>query len=121
MLGIGVHLLIWPAAMGASSFRLLLLVIGDVHALTAFFIAVGMFRAFALIANGKWHIYGSRIRAFSALLSGVVWLQLAIALVLLIPAQGTPPSPGIPVYTVLFLAELYSTYRAASDGRFGGR
>jgi hypothetical protein len=116
LLGLGVHLLIWPDAMRASSFRILLSAVGSDY-LTAFYLFVGCFRAAALWLNGNWPRWGPQVRALGALLGAVVWLQMDIALAQLAPAVGIPPSPGIPVYSALFLAELYSTYRAASDAR----
>jgi hypothetical protein len=116
LFALGVHLLIWPDAIKASSFRILLNVIGS-DSMMAFYLLVGGFRAVALYLNGNWPVWGPQVRALGALAGAVVWLQMDIALAQLAPAVGTPPSPGIPVYTALFIAELYSTYRAAADAR----
>lgn len=120
LLGLGVHLAVWPHAMGASAFRFILEVVGSQN-LTIFYLMVGIFRIVALVANGRWQTWGPRVRALAALCGAGVWLQMDIALLKLVPEVGSPPSPGIPVYSALFLAELVSTYRAAVDGRIRDR
>jgi hypothetical protein len=42
----------------------------------------------------------------------MIWGQMCVALFLLIPNVGSTPSPGIPVYLVLAIFELFSMYRA---------
>lgn len=116
LFGLGIQLLIWPHAMSASSFRFLLDVIGAQY-LMMFYLFVGWFRGVALFLNGNWPTWGPRVRALGAMLGAGVWMQMDISLIRLIPEQGTPPSPGIPVYSALVIAELISTYRAAADAR----
>jgi len=47
-----------------------------------------------------------------ALSGALIWVQVSISLYLLSAMLGTPPSPNIPVYFVLSIAELVSLYRA---------
>lgn len=111
---LGVHLLVWPEAMGASSFWLILSTFGRSW-LTAVYLIVGGLRMMALFANGASKRLGPHVRAIGAFCGAAIWLQMDIALIGLIGAQGTPPSPGIPVYSALVVAELFATYRAAAD------
>jgi uncharacterized membrane protein len=114
---LGLWMLAFPASMGASAFHYINAVIGN-FSLMAFFLLVGGFRISALIANGRWKIWGGRIRALGSWAGAIIWLQMAVALAMLIPNVGTPPSPGIPVYFALAIAELISTYRARADGHY---
>lgn len=111
---LGLHTLVWPHAVGASAFRLMLDFVPPQN-LAAFFLMVGLLRGAALIANGQWPFIGPHLRALGALCGAVIWLQMTVALFLLIELQRTPPSPGIPVYFAMFVAELAATYRAAAD------
>jgi hypothetical protein len=114
---LGLWMLVFPASMGASSFRFINAMIGN-FSLMAFFLLVGFGRVAALIANGRWKVWGGRIRALGSWAGAIIWLQMAVALSLLISNVGTPPSPGIPVYFALAIAELISTYRARADGHY---
>ena len=90
LLALGVLVIQWPDAMAASAFRYVLHIIGPIH-LGIFYIVIGGFRIAALIANGSWQ-HGPYVRAFGALAGAVIWSQMDLALVLLIPHAGTPPS-----------------------------
>ncbi len=111
MLGLAVHIAIWPQSIGSSAFRFILEVLNPAWLGIGFF-AAGTLRLAALIANGAWPFYGPILRAVGALSGAMIWAQMSVALVLLIPNVGLIPSPGIPVYLVLALFELFSMYRA---------
>ncbi|MBR1150067.1 hypothetical protein [Bradyrhizobium sp. JYMT SZCCT0428] len=111
MLGLAVLIALWPDAIAASAFRYLLLVLSPAWLGGGFCIA-GTLRLAALVANGSWPFYGPILRAIGALSGAMIWCQMCIALVLLIPNVGSTPSPGIPVYLVLTIFELFSMYRA---------
>jgi hypothetical protein len=115
MLVLGFWILIFPHAIGSSSFYLLQRIIGN-FGLTIFFLFIGFFRIAALFANGRWKVWGGRIRAASAIGGAIIWIQMAVALWLLVPTAGRAPSPGIPIYFALAIAELISTKRARADG-----
>ena len=119
MLGLALLIAIWPASIGASAFRYMLLVMSPAAVAIVFF-TLGTARIAALIANGHWPIYGPFVRAAGALFGALMWLQMDLALINLMPNAGTPPSPGIPVYFFLFAFELVSMYRALA-GRHGYR
>lgn len=110
LLGLGFLVIQWPQSVVVSDFRYILHAVGPVH-LGIFFIVIGGFRIAALIANGSWR-RGPIVRAVGALAGALVWGQMELALLLLIPIAGTPPSPGVPVYFGLVIGELISVYRA---------
>lgn len=111
MLGLALHIAIWPDAIGASAFRKILEVLPQAW-LGVGFLIVGAGRLAALVANGSWPYYGPLLRAAGALSGAMIWFQMCIALYQLVPTLGSPPSPGIPVYLVLTIIELLSMYRA---------
>jgi len=111
MLGLAGLIALWPEAMAASAFRYLLAFISPGWLGSAFFLA-GCLRLAALVANGEWPRYGPILRAIGAFAGAMLWGQMGFALFQLMPNVGTPPSPGIPVYLVLSLFELFSMYRA---------
>jgi hypothetical protein len=111
MLGLALHIALWPEAIGASAFRHILRVLDEAWLGWGFAIA-GTARLSALVANGHWRLYGPLLRAGGALSGALIWLQMSIALYQLGPSLGHPPSPGIPVYFVLSVVELISMYRA---------
>lgn len=111
MIGLAVLIAFSPGSIGASAFRLLLNVLTPAWLGWGFAIA-GFARLVALIANGHWKFWGPILRASGAFAGALIWCQMCIALMLLIPHAGSPPSPGIPVYLVLTLVELVSIYRA---------
>lgn len=111
MLAQAVHLVIWPQAVAASEFRLLLETLPQAW-LTWGFLVAGVLRLAALVANGQWPYWGPVLRAAGALSGAVIWAQMSVALYRLAPVAGTPPSPGISIYLVLSVIELLSMYRA---------
>lgn len=115
MLGLAIEIAIWPGTIGASAFRYMLQVVGTQN-LGTFFAVAGLLRIAALTANGRWPVYGPRIRAVAAGCGALIWFQMLIALFILAPKSGIP-SPGIPVYLALTFGELISAYRAATDVR----
>ena len=118
MLGIAVEVAIWPAAVGASSFRFMLLVISPSN-IGMFFLAFGFLRIAALIANGSWPEHGPRMRAMGAGAAALMWGQMFVALLMMAPQNNGIPSPGISLFLFLTIGELLSAYRAMSDARPG--
>jgi hypothetical protein len=118
MLGLAVEIAIWPAAVGSSSFHFLLVIIGPLN-IGMFFMAFGLLRIAALIANGSWPEHGPRMRAMGAGAAALMWGQMFVALLLLAPQNNGIPSPGIPLYFCITIGELLSAYRAISDARPG--
>ena len=118
MLGMAFEIAIWPQAVAASSYRLMLIVINPLN-IGMFFMAFGLLRVAALIANGSWPEHGPRLRAMGAGAAALMWGQMGIALLLGIPQNNGIPSPGISLFLFLTLGELLSAYRAISDARPG--
>ena len=118
MIGMAVEIAIWPKAVAASSFRLMLGVINPLN-IGMFFLAFGLLRIAALIANGSWPEHGPRMRAMGAGAAALMWGQMCVALFLLTAQRNGIPSPGISLYFFLTVGELVSAYRAISDARTG--
>lgn len=119
MLGMAIEIGIWPRAVQASSFRLMLDIIDPLN-VGMFFMAFGLLRIAALIANGSWPEHGPRMRAMGAGAAAMMWGQMGIALILLTSQRDGVPSPGISLYFFMTIGELLSAYRAMSDARPGG-
>ncbi len=110
----GSIVLVWPETLSVSAFRYLFLTPSLLGPLC---FLVGFSRVIALIVNGRSWVYGPRFRAWAALLSGIVWLQLWISLAQYAHSDTGIPSIGLSNWLWLFLAELIVTYRAATDVR----
>lgn len=116
LVGLGIHLLIWPGSVAASKFVLVLNILG-VSVLTLMALFFGLLRATALYLNGNWPKWGARIRSISAFGGMSIWLQMAYSLIVIQQTNDQDPSPSVWPLLVLAGAELYSSYRAAADAR----
>lgn len=116
MLCIALTLFLSPRSIEASSFRLMLAAGYTQFAAAFFFLIAGGLRICALFANGTLPVYGPLVRAIGALAGAVIWGQMGIALLGMSPITGTI-SAGVPVYFALVGGELYSCFRAVTDGR----
>lgn len=116
MLGLALEIVLWPATIGASSFRLILRLVSAEH-MAVFFAVFGLMRIAALFANGSWPVHGPRLRAMGAGSAALMWGQMCVALLMLAPFNQGVPSPGLPVYFALTIGELVSAYRAVTDER----
>jgi hypothetical protein len=114
---LGLQLVIWPTALANSKFQFLLDVIKP-EVLAVLSLIVGLLRLVALYRNGQWPTWGPHVRAFCALATALVLLQMDVSLYLVQSAAQAPPSPTLPIFSALVLAEFYSTYRAAADARY---
>jgi hypothetical protein len=115
MLLTAAELVYWPNTIEASSFHLLLYVITP-GGMAIFLGGFGLLRIVALIANGSWPSHGPRLRAMGAGAAAVMWAQMGMALAQSVSERGTL-SPGVPIYLVLTLGEIFSAYRAMGDAR----
>lgn len=78
--------------------------------------AMGAARLVTLVINGRWP-HGPWLRVAGASLGFLMWSQV----VMVITWNGFQTgiaTTGIAVYLPMALAELYSIYRASSDGRY---
>lgn len=69
---------------------------------------VGMLRLAALFINGAWEP-SPMVRTIMSMLTCFLWVQLSLGLL------GGEMSLGVAVYPWLLIADMYSTFRAASD------
>lgn len=121
LLGLAFHLQIWPQSVGASSFHELTQHI-DPNLLGMFFALFGALRLSALIANGTWPVAGPWLRAIGAFAGAMCFGNMAAALYQGDLLAFLPPSPGLPVYSILAIFELISMYRAlVSVGKRNGK
>lgn len=111
LVSVGVHLLLFPRAIHAESFGVVLWLVGP-HALAASYLLIGWFRVAALVANGRIPVWGPRARMVGGAIGAVVWLQMGLGLVDL-----RVPPPSMMLYFLLCLGELAATYMAAADDR----
>ncbi len=79
--------------------------------------SAGFARIAALYINGRWP-KTPIIRMVCAGLGFVSWSQLSWLFLEGTMMTAGVPTPGIGVYPMLALAELYSIYRAAHDARY---
>lgn len=110
MIGMAVHIALWPDAIAAGAFRPMLGFM-SIISIFVFYALFGVLRLAALVANGRWR-YGPHLRAVCAFFAAFIWGQMGAALLVLIPHGGNPPSPEISVYFLLAFFEVVSMYRA---------
>jgi hypothetical protein len=116
MLGIGVHLMLWPGAVHGNAFAFLLHYV-PAETMSLFFWVLAISRIAALIINGHSPRLGPIVRGVASGMAAIIWGQMAATLYVLSAAGDVTPSSGIPIYSVLMLTELFSVYRASSDVR----
>jgi len=85
--------------------------IGSLDGWAAFAVTVGLVRLIALTINGAWRPT-PHMRAVTAGLSGVIYLQLAFGVV-----DAAGPLIGIALLPPLLVGELYICHRASSEAR----
>lgn len=81
--------------------------------------AMGALRLLTLVINGRWP-HGPWLRMIGAFFGFALWAQVVGVLVVHTSHTGVFTT-GIAVYFPMAMAELYSIYRASSDGRYGAR
>lgn len=112
MIAVGVGLvLVGPTeTFSNNSFRVIASVVSERTAggLCLFF---GLMRLGALWVNGRRGRETSLIRTFGCLGGFVFWLAIALGFLLTAP----PITTGVAVYTILAIAELHASGRAAGD------
>lgn len=78
--------------------------------------AMGAARLVTLVVNGRWP-HGPYLRIAGAGLGFALWMQVVVVIVINSLNTGLVTT-GIAVYFPMAMAELYSVYRASSDGRY---
>jgi hypothetical protein len=116
LLGLAIEMLIWPQILQASAFRYVAMA-GHAQAVGTLMLMAAVASFIALVVNGRSDMVGPKVRAWTALFRGIVWMQMDIALLLIIGENKGTPSPGIPIYFFLTVGEFYAAWRAATDVR----
>lgn len=83
------------------------------------FFVIGSARLAAIIANGTWKEYGIWMRSVGALLGALVWSQMFLSIVWVVPPDAV--SLGGPIFAVFTIVELLSIYRAIGMRDSNGR
>ena len=113
----GMEYWFWPEVIKDSSFHYLTSYIP--HELLLFILIVlGWSRCSALMLNGQTMFgvrMGSYIRAACGVISGVLWAQISVALLLLSFDRGLP-SPGLPFWVMFSFGEVYAAYTTVKNG-----
>lgn len=117
ILSIGLWTIPFPAAFAVGRFAAIDNIISPPE-LTALLVFLGACRWIALYYNGRYPLLGPMVRVICALGSGWIFVQMAVALWINHLTNGLDPSPGIPSYFILTLAEARNAFRAASDAKF---
>lgn len=78
--------------------------------------AMGAARLVTLVVNGRWP-QGPYLRIVGAGLGFALWMQV-VFVILFNSTQSGVVTTGLAVYFPMAMAELYSIYRASSDGRY---
>lgn len=115
MVALGITIFGWPRVSNGSILTVLVGAIGGT-ATAMVFLAVGLVRAGALIANGQSMWIGPRIRSFGASVASVLWASVVISMAQVSVMQGFP-SPMVIFFSAFTGAEVYISYRAALDVR----
>lgn len=80
--------------------------------------AMGSARLVTLVVNGRWP-KGPWLRVVGALFGFALWMQVFVVIAWTCLQTGIPTT-GLAVYFPMAMAEMYSVYRASSDGRYTG-
>lgn len=120
MIGLALEIAIWPQTIASGSLRVVLIIVSPQN-MAIFFAVFGLMRIAALIANGSWPTHGPRLRAMGAGSAALMWAQMCVALILIMPLNQGVPSPEIPIYFAFTIGELVSAYRAMTDERISSR
>lgn len=112
---LGFMLLAWPKITTAPAFHLFAWALPS-EAIALSLIVSGFACIAALLANGSSLEIGPRVRSWSALLRGVLWLQFAISTLQASLEQGFPFTVQ-PFWFTFAVAEIWVAYRAVLDVR----
>lgn len=118
MLGMAVEIYIWPGTLRSSVFVLTAGTLGT-NFIGAFCTAVGLLRFVALMLNGHkvWGLrVGPWIRSIASVFCAAMWGQFSLGLIHYSIVMDIP-SPGIPLWSLITLGELYIAYRAIHHAR----
>lgn len=115
MILVGGAMLIFPRMAHGSIMSILAAGLNS-YAIGTIFLALGLLRLAALIANGRSMQIGPRIRSFVAVLTSALWTTFTLSMARVSFEQGFP-SPMVFFWGPFTLAEVYISYRAVLDVR----
>ena len=116
MLGMAATIIVSPLTIQRGDYRYMLVAGFTPLTLGLFFTIVGSLRVVALYANGRWILWGPRLRALGAAAGALMWSWLCIALGYLTVGTGILPLELF-VWLGLAAGEILSTARAGADVR----
>ena len=114
MIGVSACVFLTPETIKLGAFRYMLTMGFDARAIYLMFGIAGWVRIFALLVNGRWPVWGPRLRALAAITGAFMWMQLSLALMAATSEQKVL-FIGIPVFLALTAGEIVSCYRAGTD------
>lgn len=114
MIMISVAVLLTPDTVAKGAFKYMISLGWSPLFFAIVMLITGAVRIWALWINGTGQPYGPRVRAFTALIGAVIWLQMSFSLFILTKDTQTL-SIGTGVWATMALFELYSCYRAGID------
>jgi hypothetical protein len=115
LLGLAATVVASPATIERGEFRYMLVKFTPL-ALALLFAALGMLRLVALYANGRWPMWGPRLRAIGACGAAMLWAWMALALIVMTRDTGALPLAAAACIG-LALGEIVSCAVAGSDVR----
>lgn len=117
-LGLAGQIFLWPESSRSGVFYWIAPSLRGIW-MSGLFLFLGSVRFYGLTLNGHrvfGHRIGPWIRAIAGVVCAVVWGQFVVGLMRLSVAQGYP-SPGIPLWLMVTLGEIYIAYRAIANAR----
>ncbi len=117
MILFGGGMLVFPRMAHGSILSILTALLNN-YAIGTIFLALGLLRMVALIANGRSMQIGPRIRSFVAVFTSALWTTFTLSMTRVSFEQGFP-SPMVFFWSMFTLAEVYISYRAVLDVRTG--
>ena len=113
--GMGAHILVSPEALSESRLAAVLDLVWPPRLSGLIYFVTGATRIGALVCANRLGWLSAYIRAVGAAAGGLIWLQMALALLLFSGQWNISVSPAIWLYMSAATAEFVSTYRARAD------
>lgn len=115
MVSFGFAMLLSPKMLHGSILSILAAMFAS-YVVGTIFLALGLLRMAALVANGRSMEIGPRIRSVVATICSALWTTFTLSMIRVSIDQGFP-SPMVFFWGAFVLAEVYISYRAVLDVR----
>jgi hypothetical protein len=115
MVAFGFAMLLSPKMLHGSILSILAAMFAS-YVVGTIFLALGLLRMAALVANGRSMEIGPRIRSVVATICSALWTTFTLSMIRVSIDQGFP-SPMVFFWGAFVLAEVYISYRAVLDVR----